>query len=302
MIKGELLDGKYKILKVLGTGGMSRVYLSENVKLGTLWAIKEIDKFSNSKADLLVEPNILKKLNHRALPRIFDIIEDEKNIYIVEDYIEGIPLDKKLLRWGRLPERTVVMWAQQICDVLIYLHTLKPNPIIYRDMKPSNIILTGQGQIKLIDFGISREYKGESTNDTTYIGTRGYAAPEQYGRAQTDVRTDIYSLGVTLYHLLTGKSPKESPFEIRPIREFDKNLSVGIEYIITKCTKSDPNQRYQSVNELLEDILNLDNLAESHGRRGIIQKLKLAVIIFLLSLFIYITYAGFLEIGKFFKP
>ncbi|WP_432663232.1 serine/threonine-protein kinase [Wukongibacter baidiensis] len=301
MKKYELFDGRYQILKVLGEGGMSTVYLAENVNLGTLWAIKEINKVSNSRVDLLVEPNILKKLKHPALPRIFDIIEDDRSIYIIEDYIEGIPLDKKLLRCGKVQEQTVIMWARQICDVFLYLHNLRPNPIIYRDMKPSNIILTKDEKIKLIDFGIAREYKSEAENDTAYIGTRGYAAPEQYGTAQTDERTDIYSLGVTLYHLLTGKSPKEAPYEIRPIRELDESLSIGMEYIIEKCTKTNPNQRYQSVEELVRDLENVDAISQEHGKKGISIKFKIAIMIFLLSTFSYITYRGFIETISFFN-
>lgn len=300
-MKNELFDGKYKILNVIGSGGMSTVYLAKNVKLDTLWAIKQINKDSNSKIDLLVEPNILKKLNHPALPRIFDIVEDEKNIYVIEDYIEGVPLDKKLLRCGRLSEKTIINWAKQICNVLSYLHNLRPNPIIYRDMKPSNIILTNKNKIKLIDFGIAREYKNDSKNDTTYIGTRGYAAPEQYGRSQTDVRTDIYGLGVTLYHLITGKSPKTPLFKIRPVRELDEGISIGMEYIISKCTRLDPDQRYQSVNDLLEDLINIDRLDLSSSHKNIIGKIKMALMIFLLIFFSYITYVGAIKIIKCFS-
>jgi serine/threonine-protein kinase len=298
MINGELFDGKYEILEVIGTGGMSTVYLAKNVKLDTLWAIKKINKDCNSYIDLLIEPNILKKLNHPSLPRIFDIIEDESSIYIIEDYIEGISLDKKLLRCGKIPEKVLVKWAVQICEVLIYLHGFKPNPIIYRDMKPSNIILTNDGKIKLIDFGISREYKANVDNDTTYIGTRGYAAPEQYGRSQSDVRTDIYSFGITLYHLITGKSPNEPPFEIKSIREIDENFSRGMEYIISRCTRPDPNQRYQSVRELIEDLINIDRIDLDNKRISKVIYYKGPIILFLISLFSYITYLGIVEIIK----
>ena len=251
---GQLFDNKYKILRILGQGGMGRVYLAENIKLGTLWAVKEISKKTDSKINFLAEPNILKKLNHPTLPKIFDIMEDDENIYIIVDYIEGTSLDKKLTEAGKFSEGLVIDWAKQLCDALIYLHALMPNPIIYRDMKPSNIVLTCNGNIKLIDFGIAREFKKECESDTIYIGTRGYAAPEQYGAGQTSVRTDIYSLGVTLYHLITGRSPNEPPFEIKPVRFFDKSLSREIEEIIYKCTRPDPAQRYQSVQELLDDI------------------------------------------------
>jgi len=262
----QLLDGKYKILRTLGQGGMGRVFLAENIKLGTLWAIKEMQKSKGSGMDILVEANMLKKLEHSALPRIFDIFENDECVYIVVDYIEGVSLDKKLCEEGKFPEETVLDWARQLCDVLIYLHEFKPNPIIYRDMKPSNIILTASGKLKLIDFGIAREYKTYTDNDTVYIGTRGYAAPEQYGWGQTTVASDIYSLGVTLYHLVTGVSPNEPPYEIKPVRYFDKNLSEDVENIIQKCTKQDPKERYQSVRELLQEIIKTEEKLKSHNK------------------------------------
>lgn len=254
MQKGELFKDRYKIIGILGQGGMGSVYLAENIKLGTLWAIKEIGKHGKTRIDFLAEPNILKKLEHPALPRIFDILEDDENIYIVVDYIEGDSLDSKLKEAGSFPETTVLEWAKQLCGVLQYLHENTPNPIIYRDMKPANIIVTKSGALKLIDFGIAREYKAKAENDTVYIGTRGYAAPEQYGTGQTSAVTDIYSLGVTLYQLLTGKSPNEPPYEIKPVRYFNRELSADIERIIGKCTRQDPSGRYQSIAELWADI------------------------------------------------
>jgi serine/threonine protein kinase len=153
---GDLFKRKYKIHKILGSGGMGKVYLAENINLGTFWAIKEVHKQEVSELDFLAEANILKKLSHPALPRIFDVIEEEDRIFVIFDYIEGTPLDKKLEQKGKFSEQTVICWTKQICEVLIYLHSIKPNPIIYRDMKPSNIILAKDGSIKLIDFGIAR--------------------------------------------------------------------------------------------------------------------------------------------------
>lgn len=254
MVCGQIFDGKYKIQRAIGQGGMSRVYLAENINLGTFWAIKEISKKYGKKADLFIEPNILKRLEHPSLPRIFDIIETDENLYIIEDYIDGVSLDKKLEEEKKFSENMVLGWAAQICDVLSYLHNQKPYPIIYRDMKPSNIILTKNGSVKLIDFGIAREFKEDAGSDTVYLGTMGYAAPEQYGSGQTGVTTDIYSLGITLYHLVTGKGPNDSPYELKPVRYFDENLSDGIERIISKCTMQNPAKRYGSAEELLDDI------------------------------------------------
>lgn len=265
---GQLFDEKYEIIKVLGSGGMGTVYLARNIKLNNLWAVKEVSKTNDQKVDLLAEPNILKKLSHPSLPRIFDIIEDENSIFIIIDYMEGTSLEAILKEKGRIDEKTVIDWGKQICEILYYLHTQTPNPIIYRDMKPSNLILAEDNEIKLIDFGISREYKRSSSTDTTHIGTKGFAAPEQYGSMQTDARTDIYSLGVTLYNLLTGKNLSSPPFEIIPVRKINRRFSKGIEFIINKCTEQNPDKRYKSVKHLLEDLSDIDkfddNLRKAH--------------------------------------
>lgn len=255
-----VLDGKYKILALIGEGGMSRVYLAMDNRLNKQWAIKEIKKKGTDKQNritidnLINEANLMKDLDHPALPRIVDIIDDGKTLYVVMDYIEGESLNKILREYGAQPQKTVIEWGKQLCEVLDYLHTRNP-PIVYRDMKPANIMLCPNGTIKLIDFGTAREFKRTNVQTTTALGTRGYAAPEQFGGSgQTDARTDIYSLGVTLYQLVTGRSPAEPPYEIKPIRKINPNLSSGLEKIIDKCTKQDPNARYQSCAELLYDL------------------------------------------------
>lgn len=260
METNSLLDGKYRIVKQLGRGGTSSVYLAENIKLGSLWAVKETRKDADPGFDLLIEPNLLKKLDHPALSKVFDIVENEASLFLIVDYIEGVSLDKKLEQAGCFDENTVVDWAIQLCDVLAYLHSLKPNPVIYRDMKPSNIMLTEAGRLKLIDFGIAREYKSRSAMDTVFIGTRGYAAPEQYGAGQTNARTDIYGLGATLYHLLTGIGPSnQALFEFKPLREVNQKLSGELERIIGKCVRSEPSDRFQSAAEVLEEFRRLQS-------------------------------------------
>jgi len=264
---GSLVDGKYMILKEIGFGGMSRVYLAENERTNKLWAIKDIrrDGKMNEEAvkqGLLTEKEILKKLNHPNLPGIMDIIDKEDSFLIIMDYIEGITLKEALRRahGSPLPEADVKSWGIQLCKVLIYLHSFDP-PIIYRDMKPSNVMLKENGEVVLIDFGTAREYKEGNSQDTTPLYTPDYAAPEQLHREQTDVRTDIYNLGITLYHLLTGVVPsKKPPYKILPIREVNPALSYGMELIIQKCTESDPKDRYQSAAELLYDLENIDKM------------------------------------------
>ena len=150
---GSVIDGKYEILRKIGRGGMSVVYLAMDTHLNKQWAVKEIRKKGNGKDDvvivnsLLAEANMMKKLDHPSLPRIVDIIDNGETIFVVMDYIEGESLDKILLEYGPQPEELVIAWAKQLCDVLSYLHSQKP-PIIYRDMKPANIMLKPEGNIK----------------------------------------------------------------------------------------------------------------------------------------------------------
>lgn len=253
---GSIIDGKYKILNVIGKGGMSVVYLAMNERANKQWAIKEVRKdgvqnFEVVKQNLIVETDLLKRLNHPHLPSIIDVIDGDGTFLIVMDYIEGNPLSKAIKNSGAQNQDDVIEWSKQLCDVLGYLHSRKP-PIIYRDMKPSNVMLKPDGNVMLIDFGTAREFKSTSVADTTCLGTQGYAAPEQFGgHGQTDARTDIYCLGATMYHLITGHNPALPPYEMYPIRQWNPMLSSGLEEIILKCTQKNPDDRYQSCAELL---------------------------------------------------
>lgn len=254
---GTVIDGKYEILKEIGRGGMSVVYLAMDKHLNKQWAVKEIRKKGSGKNDeivvnsLLAEANMMKKLDHPALPRIVDIIDNGVTIYVVMDYIEGESLDKILNEYGAQPEELVVNWAKQLCDALSYLHSQKP-PIIYRDMKPANVMLKPEGNIKIIDFGIAREYKEQNLADTTVLGTKGYAPPEQYS-GQTDPRSDIFALGMTMHHLLTGVDPRNGE-AYAPVRQWNPELSEGIEIIIDRCVEPAAENRYQSCADLLYDL------------------------------------------------
>ena len=274
---GSLVDGKYKILNKVGQGGMSVVYLAMNEKANKQWAVKEVRKdgvldFESVKQGLVAETDILKKLSHPNLPSIVDVIDTEDSFIIIMDYIQGNSLNKALEEYGAQPQENVIEWAKQLCDVLGYLHSRVP-PIIYRDMKPANIMLKPDGNVTLIDFGTAREFKAKNLADTTCLGTVGYAAPEQFGgMGQTDARTDIYCLGATLYHLVTGMNPCEPPYEIKPIRDINPALSSGLERIILKCTQRDPNDRYQSAAELMYALEHYEEIDDIYKKK---QKKKL---------------------------
>ena len=218
---GTVLDGKYEILKKVGQGGMSIVYLAMDNRLNKQWAVKEIKNDGSKSVETLLkglerEANILKNVDHPVLPRIVDIINENGTIYVIMDFVEGKPLNEVLKAEGAQKQSDVIEWGRALASALDYLHSMNP-PIIYRDMKPSNVMLKPDGSVKLIDFGTAKEYVIENNADTTALGTRGYAAPEQFGDAQgrgiynTDARTDIYNLGATLYHLVTGNNPCAPP-------------------------------------------------------------------------------------------
>lgn len=299
-VVGQVIDDKYEILKLIGQGGMSKVYLAMDKRLNKQWAIKEIEKRAKDKNNEIVvqsaiaEANLIKQLDHPAIVRIVDIIDNGSVIYIIEDYVEGETLNSILENNGAQPQELVIEWAMQICEALEYLHTRKP-PIIYRDMKPANVMLKPDGNIKVIDFGIAREYKDQSLADTVSLGTKGYAAPEQFGgKGQTDARTDVYCLGVTLYHLVTGQNPCEPPYEIYPIRHWNPQLSAGLEAIIQKCTQLNPDDRYQSCAELLYALHHYEEYGAAYRA---MQKRKLNLFITAASISVACAIIGIVGLG-----
>lgn len=271
---GKTVDGKYEVLKLIGRGGFYTTYLVRNIHVNKALAMKVCDKKNRyyspaMRENILTEPYMMQKLNHPAIPRVVDIIEDEESIYIVRDYIEGETLETIVRMYGAQPADKVIEWGKQMCSALGYLHSQNP-PLIYRDMKPANVILKPDGAIKFIDFGIMRAYKPNQSSDTCCLGTKGYAAPEQFGGSQTDARTDIFGLGMTMFRLVTEVDPIEPPYEIKPICTINPNLPRGLEYIISKCIQLNPNERYQSCEELMADLNNYLGLPKP---KGIFEKL-----------------------------
>ncbi|NLJ15661.1 MAG: protein kinase [Clostridiales bacterium] len=291
---GSLVDEKYKILSKVGQGGMSVVYMAINEKANKTWAVKEVRKdgvldFEAVKQGLIAETDILKKLSHPNLPSIIDVIDSDDSFIIIMDYVEGNSLNKDLEEYGAQPQEYVIQWAKQLCDVLGYLHTRQP-AIIYRDMKPANIMLKPDGNVTLIDFGTAREFKAKNIADTTCLGTVGYAAPEQFGgMGQTDARTDIYCLGATLYHLVTGCNPSEPPYEMKPIREINPSLSSGLEKIILKCTQRNPEDRYQSAAELMYALEHYEEIDDRYRKK---QRNKLVTFISCILFSVLFAVAG----------
>jgi len=217
----RILKQRYRIVGLLGQGGMGAVYRAEDSELGDRpVAVKEMSPRGLSQVEeaeatqaFKREALLLAGLMHANLPRIYDHFAEEERWYLVMDLVEGETLEDYLARQpdGKLPLQEVLTLGSQLCTVLEYLHTRQP-PIIFRDLKPSNIMRTGDGHLYLIDFGIARHFKPGQLKDTVAFGSPGYAAPEQYGKTQTTPRADIYSLGALLHQMLSGEDPSVTPF------------------------------------------------------------------------------------------
>ncbi len=260
--------GRYRIENELGRGGTSVVYLATDLHLGKQWAVKVIrceesgngeddpkPKAVTGPASLLDEAELMKRLDHPALPRIIDIMEKDGMLVLVMDYVKGENLAALLKRAGPFSEEIVREWMYRLAAVLEYLHRQDP-PIIYRDMKPANVIRKPDGSLILLDLGIAREYKHDREQDTEALGTKGYAPPEQYGSAQTDIRSDIYSLGMTAAELLTGCPPDQDPYlyKTHPFRKLLPGISKEFDTILNRCLAFSPQDRYGSCRELMQDL------------------------------------------------
>ncbi|MBN1811953.1 MAG: serine/threonine protein kinase [Anaerolineae bacterium] len=254
---GQVVDNRYRIVKLLGHGGFGAVYQAWDARLERLCALKEnLDPSSEVERQFGKEATILANLNHPNLPRVIDhFTVAGQGQYLVMDFVEGDDLQQMLDRRGPLPEAEVLPWITQICDALAYLHN-QPQPIIHRDIKPANVKITSDGQPMLVDFGIAKFY--DPARQTT-LGARaitpGYSPPEQYGHGRTDTRSDIYSLGATLYALLTGKEPADSverligAAALTPPEQLNPLISEPVARVIMKAMAAEPAQRFQSIAE-----------------------------------------------------
>ena len=282
--RGDIIKDRYEVLRLIGQGGMSRVFLAADLKLqNKQWAIKEVDRRAKDPAgrpieqSLASEADLLSKLDHPNIVNIADIEKSQDYIYVVMDHVEGQSLDKIVREQGPQSEVDVQNWMLQICDALEYLHSQNP-PVVYRDMKPGNIMLRPDGNVKLIDLGVAREYKDSAKSDTIAFGTEGYAAPEQYGSVQTDPRTDIYGLGATMWHLLGGQAPRKE-YPLRNVREVNPSVAEGFaQVIIPKCCELDREKRYQSCSELMNDLEVYEALTQDYRNEQKAKVRKFAIV------------------------
>jgi serine/threonine protein kinase len=261
-MQGTLLRQRYHLLSQVGKGGFGIIYKAVDTRLGNrIVAIKQLNrksiaahKYTAAIEAFKREALILAHLVHPNLPRVYDFFSEGGCWYLVMDFIEGETLEAYLYRWGgKLPLEQVLQIGIRLCTVLQFLHT-RPSPIIYRDLKPANVMLTRDGYFYLIDFGIARFFKPGQAQDTAVFGTPGYTAPEQYGQAQTTPSADIYSLGATLHRLLTGQNPKETPFHFAPLHLANRSPAADLEHLIGRMVDMDADKRPATVQIIKQQL------------------------------------------------
>jgi serine/threonine protein kinase len=263
---GTVLNGQYRIVRLVGGGGMAWVYQVEELPAGSgiLWALKELRPQTEDKAERATarrlfeqEARLLRDLDHVNIPKIADFFEEKGRACLVMEFVWGESLEKRLDSTNApLLETDVLKWAIQLCDALHYLHRLQP-PVIFRDMKPSNVMVTNTGLVKLIDFGIARTYKIGKKRDTVAMGSENYAAPEQWGKGQTDARSDVYALGATMYHLLANMAPTPAflPSEPLPLGNYNGAITKQTIGLVDKAMDRDRRRRFQSAAEMREALI-----------------------------------------------
>ncbi len=263
---GTNLVNRYLIQEVIGVGGMGSVYRARDLHFPNVVKLVAVKEMINQAPDPLVrqtivqnferEANILATLSHASIPRIYDYFTLDNRSYLVLEFVNGKDLEVLLSQTeGFLPEEQVLGWAIELCDVLIFLHSHKPDPIIFRDMKPSNVMINQYNRIVLVDFGIAKSF--QSGQRGTMIGTEGYSPPEQY-RGEASTYADIYSLGATIHHLLTRRDPRlEPPFSFaeRPIRKINPNVSLEIETVLNTALQYNTEDRFKSIEDFKQALI-----------------------------------------------
>ncbi len=263
---GSTLTNRYHIQDVIGVGGMGSVYRARDLHFPNVVKLVAVKEMINLAPDPLVrqtivqnferEANLLATLNHPSIPRIYDYLSQDNRSYLILEFVHGKDLETVISDAnGFLPEDQVISWAIQLCDVVSYLHGHKPDPIVFRDMKPSNVMINHNGDVILVDFGIAKTF--QSGQKGTMIGTEGYSPPEQY-RGEATTLADIYSLGATLHHALTRRDPRLEPpfsFDERPIRRINTNISSELEAVVNTALKYNPSERFPSVAAMKDALM-----------------------------------------------
>jgi len=268
LVSGVTLVNRYTIQDVIGVGGMGSVYRARDMHFPNVVKLVAVKEMINMAPDPLVrqtivqnferEANLLATLHHPSIPRIYDYFSHDDRSYLVLEFIQGRDLETVINETsGFLSEEQVISWAVQLCDVLEYLHSHKPDAIIFRDMKPSNVMINQSGSVVLVDFGIAKTF--QTGIKGTMIGTEGYSPPEQY-RGDATPLADVYSLGATLHHSLTRRDPRLEPpftFSERPIRRINSRVTVELETVINTALQYSPADRFPSASAMKDALMNV---------------------------------------------
>lgn len=254
------MKNKYEVIKEIGEGATGCVYLARDLHVNRLVAIKRMERLSEIRREM----ELLKELKHQGLPEVYDYFEEEGFGYLIMEYVDGMTLKKYLEQNGVPEQEQALQWMQELADILSYLHEKHP-PIIYRDLKPSNIMLMENGSLRLIDLGGAFLRCHNGNEDRISIGTPGYSAPEQWNGIHVDARCDVYSFGAVFHELLTGVNPLKPPYERRPVRQYDRSVPVLIEKLICQCTRENPKERYGNMTQVKEILT--DGREKKSGHR-----------------------------------
>lgn len=283
-------DSRYIILKRLGNGGMGCVFhVRSNVIETDEYALKVLDKEAyGNKMDFMREADVMKSLDHPGIPKMIDVIQDESYVYMVQEYIRGEPLSVIIRKCGRIDEAYIKVWMKSMAETLNYLHN---QGLIHRDIKPDNMMLTHDCEIKIIDFGLARKKNESDEADKKVFGTLSYTAPERFTKKVGTVQTDIYGFGATMYYMTTGTKPenmKSHAMDSYAIMEktLKETASSQIYHILTKSLAVKPYQRPISFEEILTDLSKKENL---NWNKRIDESKKQSIAMFLILAVLFLT-------------
>ena len=303
---GKVLDGTYKILEVIGRGGGGIVYKAAHLRLGKTVAVKKVADHVAGRINVRGEADILKNLHHTYLPQVYDFLEIDGGIYTVMDYIPGYSLDYYLKQKTAFTLHQVLTWSRQLLEAVVYLHSRRP-PIIHRDIKPSNIMITPEGNVCLIDFNIS--FGGAVKNDILAV-SGGYSPPEQVlsfsrgyeapggGRAPIDERSDIYSIGATMYHMVTGGGPDKDFRRIRPISDYKNRVPDALAKVIERAMAPAPENRYPTAVSMLADLDKIREKEQELRKIKTMRYVSLSLGMIFLAAFLSLAALGWQRIGR----
>lgn len=290
----SVFDQEYQIIKMLGNGGMGCVFHVQSNGIETAdFALKVLDKeaYFDNKLDFMREADVMKGLDHPGIPKIIEVTEDQEYVYMVQEYIRGESLSLIIRKCGKIREEYLKIWMKSIAATFDYLHQ---QGLIHRDIKPDNMMLTDDCEIKIIDFGLARKKEQIDQADKNVFGTLSFTAPERFTKKVGTVQTDIYGFGVTMYYVTTGKKPenmKTSPFESYAIMEKKLNETAPqeITQILMKAIAVKPHLRYSSFEEILGDLASGNQIKDVEFEERQIQASNVLLILAMLFLIALIS-------------